>query len=219
MRPDDIIAKLEEATENRRPLIRRLIADERDRNIVAALALRPTSRHTRQILCDILGFKKARGAVAVLVTNLHDTDDGVRCSAADALGKIRDPAAGQPLFEQYQQELPASVVRGMLLSAMGASYYRPATPTLIAALEDPDSAVRLCAAWGLGELDAQEAREPLERALAKESEDFSAAYNMRTALYHMRLRRRWGPLGRLLIRLEREGGRWGTHADQLPRAI
>ena len=52
----------------------------------------------------------------------------------------------------------------------------------MAALADADEAVRLCAAWSLGALQAYEAQSALHQALLTESSDSAAAHNMREAL-------------------------------------
>ena len=185
MQAHEIVTKLDKPTADRRPLVQHIIADVDVHEVIAALASHPTPRLVRQILCDILGYKADKQAVPVLLTALQDLDEHVRSSAADALAKIGEESTGQPLFKQYQREVPSSPVRSLILAAFGAVKYTPAISTLISALTDADEAVRLCAAWALGALQAHEAQSALQQALLTEPSDSSAAHNMREALQNL----------------------------------
>ena len=55
------------------------------REMCRALA-QTTDAHSRQVLCDVLGFRHAKSAVSLLIECLADPSIGVRASAADAPG-------------------------------------------------------------------------------------------------------------------------------------
>lgn len=122
----------------------------------------------RAVLCDALGFRRESAAVAALVACLADDSASVRSSAADALGKIGDPAAGDALLARFELPDPDLGVRRMLLAALGAVGHRPAIPLLIRWLGNPDPSQRGAAAWSLGALGAEEALTALEEALRVE---------------------------------------------------
>jgi len=130
-----------------------------------------TTPHLRQVLCDLLGYLHARSGVPLLVNMLDDRNFRVRCSAAESLGKIRAPQAGNAIFRHYllRTELPE---RRTLAVALGAVGYQPAIPALIAALQHDDLSLRGCAAWSLGELRAVEAAPTLMHALSIETENY-----------------------------------------------
>src|SRR6266699_3038998 len=175
MNAAEIIQILEEPTKNRWTAIDR-IRDEANVSEVIAALQQSTTPLTRRILSDILGFRAEVGlpdtkrATPALVEALHDPNQSVRNSAADALGKIADPAAGPALLEQYHKEKEGSPVRHMLASALGASQYTPAIPTLIQALSSSDATLRRAATWGLRSLQAQEAKESLQKARTSETD-------------------------------------------------
>lgn len=132
-------------------------------------ALRVASEeHARIVLCDALGFRHEGGAVAELVSCLDDESARVRSAAADALAKVRDPAAGPSLLVRFELPDPDLGVRRMLLAALGAVGHRPAIPLLIRWLGNPDPSQRGAAAWSLGAMRAREALAALEAALASE---------------------------------------------------
>lgn len=122
----------------------------------------------RAVLCDALGFRHEKQAVGDLVACLEDESPGVRSSAADALAKIGDPAAGPALMARFELPDPDLGVRRMLLSALGAVGHREAIPLLIRWLGNPDPSQRGAAAWSLGAMRAEEALTALEEALEVE---------------------------------------------------
>jgi HEAT repeat protein len=175
MNAAEIIRMLEEPTQNRWPVIHKIRDEAAISELVTALQ-QSTRSLTRRILCDILGFRAELGrlptgsAISTLIESLHDPDEGVRSSAADALGKIADPSAGPALLAQYYKEQEGSRVRHMLASAVGASHNTSAIPALIEALSSSDNILRRSATWGLRHLKAQEAREALHKALLVEKD-------------------------------------------------
>jgi HEAT repeat protein len=130
--------------------------------------------HTRQVLCDVLGFRHAKSAVPLLLQCLEDSASGVRSSAADALGKIGDLRAGAALMHHFQQETELPV-RRTLACALGAVGCKPAIPLLIDCLRHGDVGLRGCSAWSLGILRAVEALPMLDMALVRETEAWPKA--------------------------------------------
>lgn len=181
-----IVDLLTQPCDDRRQSVRRLYKSDASSLIDALTLTRNT--HARQILCDVLGFRHERTAVPVLVEMLRDASAGVRASAADALGKIRDRAAG-PALETLLRTDSDSGVRTMCAAALGAVRHVDAIPLLIVSVKDPWIALRGCAAWSLGYLRAAEAEAALKEALQTESDDGTAG-KMIDALKRIRVRRR-----------------------------
>jgi HEAT repeat protein len=126
----------------------------------------------RTVLCDALGRRHEVSAVEAIVDCLGDESARVRAAATDALAKIKDPRAGAPLLERLELPDPDLGVKRALIVALGAVDYRPAVPTLIEWLKCPDPSQRGGAAWSLGAMRAQEAQDPLKRALQREHSDY-----------------------------------------------
>ncbi len=135
--------------------------------IVAALLLAPDAR-VRTVLCNALGFRREPGAVDALLTCLRDDAVKVRSAAADALAKIADSRAGEPLLVRAELPEPDDGVRRMVITALGAVGHQPAVPLLIELLGSDDPSMRGSAAWSLGALRAKTAELPLRQALERE---------------------------------------------------
>jgi HEAT repeat protein len=106
---------------------------------------------------------------------LKDKDPKVRRQAADALGRLRDKAATEPLVAALKDDDRG--VRWSAASALGALGDRRAVAPLIAAMDDPDAWVHHGVASALGNLGDKRAVEPLHAALKRSdgSVDVSAA--------------------------------------------
>jgi HEAT repeat protein len=165
----EIIRILEEPTGQRNLAKKRITEEAAGHNIVTALQQTHNSL-TQEILCDIVGDRFEQAAVPVLIQFLYQSSPSLRCSAADALGKIGDTEAGPALLERFSQEEQGSPVRHLLASALGAVNYRQAIPTLTNALRDPDPVLRGSIAWSLGIMCAIEAEDALRLAIIGESE-------------------------------------------------
>ena len=181
-----IIQLLEAPTEDRRPMDRVLRKEAHVKELVTALEMSleksEVSDLTKRIICYYLGERHSKRAVPALISALQNPSATVRSSAADALAKIGDPKAGAALYEQFISEESIGA-QHMLAAALGAVGYEPAIPVLIQALKHPNEVLRGCAAWSLGALDAKEALEPLQEALALEMDtDSYAEEQMRDAL-------------------------------------
>lgn len=164
LRAETIVRLLDEPTEDRRPLKRRLQRSARVKDLVEALRISKNDL-TRRILCDILGARRARTAIPVLIECLSVPSAKLQGDAAEALGKIGSQKAGEALLQHFIDDPGVD-----LAGALGGIGYRPAIPHLISALADPSMMVRGGAAWALGELRATEALQALEKALESEPE-------------------------------------------------
>ncbi len=172
MNAKEIIQLLETPTPDRRPTVRQITEEAAIPELIKALQ-EATTPLTREILCDILGTRADKRATSVLIDALHDPTPAVRGSAADALAKVEDPQAGPALMEQYSREEGDDGIRQLIAIALGAVNYQPAVPYLIQALSSSSEILRLCAAWALKDLRAQEAKQPLEQALEHETDSYT----------------------------------------------
>jgi HEAT repeat protein len=162
---ETIVGALEEETPDRRPLMWRLEREAPAAALIGALeqADRPL---TRQLLCDLLGFRLVRSAVPVLSGALDDPAVGVRASAADALGKIlgygpRPAPAGlvgeasAAMRDRWAVEESAAV-RGVLAASLALTGDPSVRLLLERALDDPEEQVRSAAEWALARLGAED---------------------------------------------------------------
>lgn len=172
----EIIRLLEEPVENRIPLKFKLQREAPAKALIEALG-KSTNNLTRCILCDILAERGTKTAVQAILKCLDEpTSDDLKDAAAEALGKIESPKAGEELLRHFLKEK-----RTWYAIALGAVGYRPAIPYLIDALTSSFGMVRGGAAWSLGELRAKEALAPLKQALPIETERY-AQERMREAI-------------------------------------
>lgn len=125
----------------------------------------------RQIICDAVGSRDLHAATPLLVHALSDPTARVRSSAADALGKLAEPATGADFLARYVIETDPGV-RANLILGLGSTQYRAGLSVIIEALNETEPAMRYCAAWALKAQAAREALPALERALASESEEW-----------------------------------------------
>jgi HEAT repeat protein len=163
----EILKWLEEPTEDRRPLKRKLQREALVKDLIKALQQSKTEL-TKCILCDILAERHAKTALPVLIDCLSDPSEDVRDNAAEALGKIGSPKAGAALLRHFIDEK-----RTWFAIALGAVGNQEAIPHLIDALSSPSEMVRGGAAWSLGALHASSARRDLERSLANEKDSYA----------------------------------------------
>lgn len=177
---ESIINLLDKPTSDRRPLFQELRRNAPAAQLILALKKRPANGLTRHLLCDLLGYRRVKSAVPILVQFLDDADSGVRSAAAESLSKIEDQSAGSQLFERLKKEKDIGTRRALII-ALGAVGFKGAIETLIEALNDDDEAVRGVAAWSLGALKAQQARSILVKMLSNETNTFILD-NVREAL-------------------------------------
>ncbi|OGO31773.1 MAG: hypothetical protein A2136_03655 [Chloroflexi bacterium RBG_16_54_11] len=169
IKAEEILRLLEEPTKDRRPLKDKLRREAPVKELIKALRNSQTEL-TRCILCVILADRQAKTAISALIECLDDPSAAVNDDAAEALGKIGSPKAGDALLKHFIHEK-----HGWYAVALGAIGYRPAIPYLMDALiNSSEWFVGGGAAWSLGELMAKEAMTALEIALAKEKNNYAS---------------------------------------------
>ena len=102
---------------------------------------------------------KANKDVEGLISALKDKDPNVRGDAAEALGKIGDSRAVEPLIEVLND-----IVEFIAIDSL-RKIGEPAVEPLIKALKNKDTLIRSGAVRALGELRDKRAVEPLTEAL------------------------------------------------------
>jgi HEAT repeat protein len=141
-----------------------------------------------------------RNVNGLLELVMKDKDRGVRYSAIDALGNIRDNKAVDPLIQTLRdkdEKVRKGVayalgeigdqravkpliqtlkdidenVRSITAEALGKIRDKSAVEPLIQTLKDKDDEVRRAAAWALGEIRDKRAVEPLIQALKDEDKE------------------------------------------------
>lgn len=187
---EQIVQRLEEPTPDRRPLLRTIQQQADIIEIVSALRLHPRAALTRAILCDMLGYRPDARSIPILVRTLRDRSARVRSAAADSLGKLAlagmtDPSVGPSVLAAYLKYRRPDGRPQIMLAAMGATKHVPALPVVVAALTSANPTTRQVAAWALMKLGSEEAIEPLEDVLSRES-DPPVADMMKQALRTLR---------------------------------
>jgi HEAT repeat protein len=120
-----------------------------------------TSNLFKESVCDILGEKKSKEAVEVLIGCLTDIDDGIKFKATIALGKIGDKRATKPLTKKLNKNVD-SLLKSEAIIALGRIGDESATKPLISILKfDQDLFVKHHAVRALGEIGSKEAIKPL----------------------------------------------------------
>lgn len=132
-------------------------------------------------LCDLAGRRADRAAVPPLLAQLDHPAAAVRSAAAEALGRIGDPSAGEAIFTRWILPDPALTVRRTLVVTLGALRHTPALPMLMTYLGSPDPSMRGNTAWSLGSMGDPRAIPALEDALSRERQSFPRK-RMRAAL-------------------------------------
>jgi HEAT repeat protein len=164
--------------------IERLRYEAADEDVVALLQ-QATAPNIRLLLHQVLELKKAKTAVPLLIEQLNDPDPDIRDSAADTLGAIGDPRAGEALFRRFSLEETDQTLRPMLAAALGGVGYRPAIPMLMETLFITDApkakVLRQMASEALRSLKAVEALPVLKQAITQESNDY-VRYRMQVAV-------------------------------------
>jgi len=143
----------------------------------------------RAVLIELLGNRAVARTIPAILPYIHNRSPRVRSEAADALGKIALGArrrSGDRAFHGVDLEFVGDALLRRLINerthqdrniwlaaALGSVGYRPAIPELMNELAYPNEWVRGMAAWSLGILRAQEAVEPLRRALTVETDSYA----------------------------------------------
>ena len=142
-------------------LFDRLLATAPSSSLIGALG-RATDPVDRQMLCDLLGFRKAKAAVPALIQCLADPAPGVRSASADALGKAFGYVAEPPAPARRRRALEALLarwrveesagVRSTIAQTLGLLGDPSVRPLLETARHDLDPRVRRQAEWALEHL-------------------------------------------------------------------
>jgi HEAT repeat protein len=126
-----------------------------------------------------------RDEVQEWIAELKDEDPRIRQTAAEILGRLKDPRAIGPLILALVDE--ASEVREAAFEALKNFLFweksdaaRSLVPKLIEALRDENPWARFIAAWSLGEIKDPRAVEPLIATL--KDKDFRVRWNAAKAL-------------------------------------
>jgi HEAT repeat protein len=163
-----IIKLLEKPTENRLWIMQKIRKSAYVKEMIKALEI-SNNDTTICILCDLLARRKAKSAIYSILAKLNMKPSAdLKDDAAEALGKIGNKKAGQPMLQLFIED-----PRCWYAIALGALQCHESIPYLIRALDSPYGLTRGGAAWSLGELKSVEAMEPLEALLQKETDTYS----------------------------------------------
>lgn len=176
-----IIKRLETPVKNRYFVKKRIAKSAPAKEIIIALR-NSKNKLTREILCEIVGWRRLQSALPELINCLEDRSPSIRSSAVEALGHLRNPNAGEAVYRCFisRSERDKSV-KHMGALTLGACRYYPAIPVLIKALKDEDSVLRACSAWALGYMRAEESIRMLKEVLIGET-DKSAQEKIKQAI-------------------------------------
>jgi len=125
---------------------------------------------TRKYAAKILGDIGDKKAVGDLIVALKDEDEWLRLTCADALGKIKDPAAFDPLCRLLAEGSAANDRRSAARALTGLGLQKAGTP-LIAALQHENTRITIISA--LGRLKVSEAVPPLVKIMEEEDAKMS----------------------------------------------
>lgn len=126
-----------------------------------------TSDTERERICYVLGLRRSKRALGVLIRFLDSESVNLRSIAADSLAKIGDPKAGPALLKHYVNETALPVKR-MYAIALGAVNNYEAIPFLLKDLTGQDASLRGSIAWSLGRVGDRAVAARLEQALLHE---------------------------------------------------
>jgi HEAT repeat protein len=116
----------------------------------------------------VLALRKDFRATAPLLAMLEDSRPAARWTAAEALGKLKDPSAAPSLIAHLRREEDRTA-KGYMARALGSIGDPRAIGALVAATEDPRPDVRQFAVTALGSFTDPRATAALRKALHSES--------------------------------------------------
>ena len=128
------------------------IEDARAYNALMAL-LKAEHPYTRAFALKGLGALKNRAAVAAVLPLVSSTEKVIAIEAVRALGKIGDPAAGQPLLTLIREPKTDPTLRIEAVAALGSIGGDGVVDTLLDFLADRNPLVRAAAITALASLD------------------------------------------------------------------
>ena len=146
----DIADELEDPLDAIEPIDTESVAQKPDPEAMLALLTAqetPPRMLAARAFCEI----QDQRAIPLLINLLKDVCPLVRVSAAYALGRNPSPTAVEPLIEQLNRDWNGYVRKGVVW-ALGNCRARRALPSLIDALQNEISAVRLWAASSLAQM-------------------------------------------------------------------
>ncbi len=146
-----------------------------------------------------LGRRRLKRAIGPLRVRLSSPDARVREAAAEALGEIGDPVAGEDLLKLFADRRQPEGVRDTCAWALARLRYRPALAQVCTALGDPSPSVRACSVAALAAIGDPSVCGRVEAALRTERDE-----NVKSAL------------ARLLKRLK-SAARAGAHVPSVSR--
>lgn len=151
-----VIADLEVPSADRRPVIRRLVAEAPIAVLLEALDI-ADNEMTRVLLVDMLGRRRDPASLSSLLGMLTENSVAVRAASADAIGKIFGYVQDPPLHERGRVRAAlvdawdregAPEVRSTLAQSLALLGDLRILPLLEAAQHDKDPRVRRQAEWG-----------------------------------------------------------------------
>lgn len=146
--------------------LRDLLQSETDAELL--LVLEKSNQETQARVCFELGRRQSKAAVESLRRRLTSKSALVREAAAEALGQIGDPSAGDDLLRLFSDRTQPVPVRDTCAYALGRLAYKPALPKLLTSLADPTPTVRSCVVAALSAIGDAETRGPVQIALQTE---------------------------------------------------
>jgi HEAT repeat protein len=126
------------------------------------------SSNLRRAAAVALGEMGMPSAVPSLIKAIGDANAEVRCAVVYALGKLEDKRAQGALLKVLKNPNELPRVRGFAAESLGSLGNPTSVPTLIAAMGDRSSNVRLFCAFALGELKDQRALRALRKVASSD---------------------------------------------------
>lgn len=118
-------------------------------------------------LLVILGDIKSHLATDTVLQYIDHSDDNVKTTAVESLGKIQDPKAVGPLLETYQK---TDILKYSIVEALGNIAVEEALPVLIAAIDADDMLEYFTAIGALGSMESPKAIDVLYKKIGVEED-------------------------------------------------
>lgn len=115
----------------------------------------------------ILGDIHSQMATEHVLKFINHSDDNIKTTAVESLGKIQDPKAVEILVEAYKN---SDILKYSIVEALGNIAVESALPVLLGALESPDILEYFTAIGAIGSMEAVAGIAPLFNKLVKEED-------------------------------------------------